>query len=112
MHHQHKVRPGRDAVALLHGGVGHHARFKGQRLVVALPVQCDLCQSREAAAQGGGQFVGVEQRNLLRYQARVPQALDAPQAGGRRHMATLGQRLVAQRGVLLQLVEQAKIGAV
>jgi hypothetical protein len=27
-------------------------------------------------------------------------------------MATLGQRLVAQRGVLLKLVEQAKIGAI
>jgi hypothetical protein len=45
-------------------------------------------------------------------QSRVMQALDAPQAGGRRNVHPCRQVLVAERGVGLQHVQQGDVDGV
>jgi hypothetical protein len=109
VHHQHEVRPRRDAVALLHGLVVHHARLKRFLLLGALALQRDLDQRRQPVAGDGGQLVDVEQRDVALHQPRIAQALDAAQTGGRRDVHPLGQGLVAQRGIGLQAVQQFEV---
>jgi hypothetical protein len=60
----------------------------------------------------GGQPVGLQHGHLALDQPRIVQALDAPQAGGRRHMHLLGQRLVAQAGVVLQQIQQLQVDVI
>ena len=83
MDDQHKVWPGRRAVALLHGGIEIDALLKRSQELVALAVQRDLNNRRKPMAGDVGQFVGAQQRDFTFNQPRVAQALDAPQASGR-----------------------------
>jgi hypothetical protein len=87
----------------------HHARLKRLLLLGALPFERDLDQRRQPVAGHGGQLVGAEQRDVALHQPRIAQALDAAQAGRRRDVGALGQRLVAQRGIGLQAVEQLEV---
>jgi hypothetical protein len=87
----------------------HHTRLKRLLLLGALPLQRDLDQRRQPVACDGGQLVGAEHRDLALHQPRIAQALHAAQTGGRRDVGTLGQGLVAQRGIGLQAVEQLEV---
>ena len=59
-----------------------------------------------------GQFVRVQQGDLPLDLPAVHQPLDPEQAGGGRHVDQLGQGLVAEGGVLLQMLQQAQVGSV
>ena len=50
--HQHQIRPGRDAVALLHRGLGHRAGLEGGHVLGALAVERDLGNHAQAAHLG------------------------------------------------------------
>ena len=63
-------------------------------------------------AQRCGDALGVENGHLPLYQARIAQPLDPAQAGGRRGKHPLGQGLVAQAGIQLQLLQQEDIGCI
>ena len=91
MHHQHKVRPGRYAPALLHGVVGHGAGFERVELLGALAVQRHLDDAGQPVALQRGQPVGLQDGHLALDQPRILQALDAAQAGGGRDVDLLGQ---------------------
>jgi acetyltransferase-like isoleucine patch superfamily enzyme len=111
VHDQHEVRPWRDAVALLHRRVGD-ALLEGVQLLGALAVERNLHHRAQAVPQNGREAVGVQDRDLALDQPGIPQPLDAPQAGGRRHMHPCRQGQVAEAGVGLQGVQQPKIGFV
>jgi len=81
-------------------------------LLGALAVQRHLDDAGQPVALQRGQPVGLQDGHLAFDQPRILQALDAAQAGGRRHMHLLGQRLVALGGVGLQQVEQLQVGGV
>ena len=90
VHDQDEVGPGRDPVALLHGAVAHHALASNAACSsCALAVQRDLHHRLQAVAQHGGQPVGAQDGDLPLDQPGVAQALDPPQAGGRRHVHAL-----------------------
>ena len=112
MHHQDEVRPWRHPVALLHGVIKHGPRLERLQPVGALAVQRNLDQRGQPGAQQRCQPVGVQHRDFAFDQPRVPQPLDAPQAGRRRHMHPLGQRLVAQAGIALQAFEQFEVNRI
>ena len=63
-------------------------------------------------ALGGGHAVLVQQRHLGGDQPGLAQAPHAPQRGRRRQPQPLGQRLVAQAGVVLQGIEQAPVDVI
>jgi len=75
-------------------------------------IQRNLDDGRQAMAQHRRQLVGAQDGNLSLDQPRVPQALDPPQAGGRRYVNLRGQVLVADGRVRLQRIEQAQVGIV
>ncbi len=106
--HQHEIRPRRDAVALLHRVVRRHARFEGVERGGVLAVQRDL----DHRGEQGADPLGAEDRDLALDPARLAQPSHAPQAGGRGDMEALGQRLVALRGILLQGVQELKVGRI
>ena len=110
--HQHEVGPWRDAVALLHGAVLHGAALERLQMLVALPVQRDFGQRRQALALQRGHAVFVQQRDLRADQSRFTQPPHAPQRRGGRHAYALGQRLVAFAGVGLQGGQQSPIGGI
>ena len=112
MHHQHEIRPWRHAPALLHTVFGHGTGLKAVQPFGALAVQRHFHNGRQPVALQRGQPVGLQQGHLALDQAFGVQALDAPQAGGRRHMHLLRQRLVALRGIALQQVEQLQVDGI
>ena len=105
-----KSGPGRDAVALLHRVVRRHALLEGVQRGGVLPVQRDLDHRRQQPWPSRG-AVGQD-RDLALDQPGLAQALHAPQAGGRRDVHALGERLVALGGVALQRVEQAQVDGI
>ncbi len=60
----------------------------------------------------GSQPVGLQDGHLPLDESHIVQALDAAQAGGRRHMHLFGQGLVALRGIGLQQVEQLQVNCI
>jgi hypothetical protein len=107
-----KSGPWRDAVALLHRFVVGDALLEGVQLLGALAVERNLHHRAQAVPQNGREAVGVQDRDLALDQPGIPQPLDAPQAGGWRHMHLRRQGQVAEGGVGLQGVQQPKIGFV
>ena len=57
-------------------------------------------------AQHSGQLVTAQKGDLAFDQADVAQAFDPAQAGWRRYVHPLGQRLVAEAGIGLKQVQQ------
>ena len=106
-----KSGPG-ETPALLHGGFGHGAGLEGVELLGALAVQRHLGDAGEPVALQGGQAVGLEDGDLALDEARVLQALDAAQAGGRRYVHLCSQGLVALGRVGLEQVKQLQVNAV
>jgi hypothetical protein len=112
VHDQHEVGARRDAVALLHRRRRRDALLEGVQLLGALAVERNLHHRAQAMPQNGREAVGVQDRDLALDQPGIPQPLDAPQAGGWRHMHLRRQGQVAEGGVGLQGVQQPKIGFV
>ena len=96
MHQQNKIRAGGHAVALLHGVVSVHARFKRVEVFSALPVQCDFNNRRQPVTDDYSELVGAEQRDLALDQAGITKAFDPAQAGRRRDARAGGQIEVAE----------------
>jgi len=101
MDDQHKVRSRRHPPALLNGVVSHGTGFKSVELLCVLPIQRHFHQCLQAVAE----FVAAQDGHLTLDPATFCQALDAPQAGGRRHMDPFSQGHIAQAGVVLECVE-------
>jgi hypothetical protein len=108
MHHEHEVRTGRDAPALLHRGLGHGALLEGLQMLGALAVERDLHQGGEACRQR----VRVEQGDAALDDPFVEQAAHTAQRRGRRGVCARCELLVGHGGVGLQEFEYPEVGGV
>jgi hypothetical protein len=80
MDNQHEVRPRRHPVALLHSGIWCDALLEGHCCLVALPVQRDFDDRRQAVPDMLRNAVRIQQRHLPLDQ---PRRAGASRASGR-----------------------------
>lgn len=102
---QDEIRAAGDSVALRDLGRRDDIALKGLQAFSRLRIQGDLDDGGQARAQ----VLRIEDGDLPLDDAVLGQAPHAPQAGGWRGVDALGQRLIGERAVLLELIQDAEI---
>ncbi len=112
LHHQTKIGSRRDAVTLLHRIVRCHAFLERFECGLVLAVKRDLHDGAQAVTRHRTQLVNAEHCNLALDQTGIAQAFDTAQTSRRRNVKAASQCLVADRRVVLEVLQQLDVDGV